>query len=253
MRLYELFQLLDEAPLQTVPAEKQDLYRQAWQSEYIRPGELWTDVGDTHGGPDDPFGDDLHHFGSGAEALVVQHHNEPGVVKILGTYRELGQNAHLQYLLATRKYHNSNPYFPRFSSVQFLQHPSAREPKVKGYVIRMEKLYDLATCSSDQLLMMLEKIYSNEALFPFLEGKNKLTAFAGYVKAGVISSKRDQVIDPAFIQARDLIISVGKRMPNKYGLASMVDLHSGNMMVRRTQVGPQLVITDPLFNADGEQ
>jgi hypothetical protein len=56
------------------------------------------------------------------------------------------------------------------------------------------------------------------------------------------------VIDKLFIQAAQIIRAVAQRVDPKGGISDLIDLHSGNVMARRTSVGPQLVITDPLYS-----
>ena len=90
---------MTEAPLQQVPLEKRNFYRDIWGHEFNEPGEVKSDFDDDYDNQENPFtnGSGVDHLGTGAEAAVIKHHDQHGVEKIIGTFQQLGQNAHLQF------------------------------------------------------------------------------------------------------------------------------------------------------------
>ncbi len=241
-------EFLTEKPIAPVATDRRDLYQQAWRNEFVRPGELRVDVDDEYDANGEPFGDNtgIKKLGTGAEATVVKHKDENAVVKIFGTTQQIKHNAHLQYLLATKKYAAGNPYLPRVLSIQELPHPSDEHPDIKGYAIRIERLWHLAEVPDDARMDMLHKIYGDK-----VDPDTKVnfpSDFATAVRAGVLNKM--PIIDPYFKQAANIIIGVYNKINTQQSFTDVFDLHSNNMMFRRTQFGWQLVISDPLYNGE---
>lgn len=247
-------EFITEAPLPDTPEAVKPLFKQVYQHQYREPGDLWDDWNDD---PDDdnpsgveyPFtrANKLRHVGTGAEAAVVRYDDANSVFKILGTTQQLGFNLHLQYLLATKKYANSNPYFPRIDSVTTIPYISNRGGGVTGYVIKMERLFPAHDLDEEQRDVILRRIYGDEADNIVHDNVNHL---ARSIKYGVIGRRVEMVIDPAFKQARELIIAVASKVKSKYPIDNLIDIHASNIMVRQSKFGPQLVISDPLYNGD---
>ena len=242
-----------EGPVEPVPQDKERIFKQVWNHEFEEPGNLWDDHG--YDRPEDienPFTIDnkLRHVGTGAEAAVVRYDDANSVFKIIGTYQQLGKNAHLQYLLATKKYASSNPYFPRILSFNELPQPSKFAKKVNGYVVRMERLFPFDTsykgAITPEMDPMLKKIYGPD----FVSHMENTAHFSRYIKSGIIGTLASQVIDPQFKQAAELIIAVANKMESDYSVDCLIDLHIGNLMMRPSKFGPQLVLSDPLYNGD---
>lgn len=234
-----------EGPLEPVPQEKRQFYRDAWRHEFVAPGELWDDYIEDR--PDDmrnPFRAGTRVLGTGAEATVVKTSNSNGVFKIIGSFQQLGQSAHLQFLLATKKYANANPYLPRVLSANAMPRISGTDRNVHGFVVKTERLWPLGDCTKGELRLMAGKIYGKDFI-PEFENYNQ---FAKYIKRGINGILTGSIIDPAFKQAAELVIAVAKKMNSKYPIDALIDLHEGNLMIRRTQFGVQLVISDPLYN-----
>jgi hypothetical protein len=196
-----------------------------------------------------PFKSGAKVLGTGAEAAVIKTSNSNGVFKVIGTYLQLGKSAHLQFLLATKKYANSNPYLPRVLSANAMPRISGKDANVHGFVIKTERLWPLGECTKGELRLMAGKIYGNDFI-PEFEDYNQ---FAKYVKRGINGSLTRSIIDPAFKQAAQMVIAVAKKMNSEYSIDALIDLHEGNLMVRRTQFGVQLVLSDPLYNGDEGQ
>ena len=236
-----------EGPLEPVPQEKRQFYRDAWRHEFVAPGELWADQYDAR--PDDmrnPFKGGTRVLGTGAEAAVIKTSTSNGVFKVIGTYQQLGKSAHLQYLLATKKYANANPYFPRILAANAIPRISGTDANVHGYVVKTERLFEIDQASIDEQTTMLRKIYGTN----FVSHIENITQFARYIKHGINGTLASQVIDPEFKQASKLIIAVANKMESDFSIDCLIDLHAGNIMMRRTKFGAQLVLSDPLYNGD---
>lgn len=237
-----------EAPLEPIPLEKRNFYRDIWNHEFIEPGELWDDSGENSDyRSENPFtsGAGVNHLGTGAEAAVIKQHDENGVYKVIGTFQQLGQNAHLQFLLATKKYASSNPYLPRVLSANAMPRISGKNANVHGYVVKVERLYPLLSCSYDEITLMGDRLFGQgESSFESMKD------FARAVKRSVNGTLSEAVVDQEFKKAAQLIIAVAHRVKSKYPINDLIDLHENNMMVRRTKFGVQLVLSDPLYNGD---
>lgn len=255
-----------EGPIDQTPQEKRKFYRDVYAHQYIDPGDLWDDGVDCDR-PDtirNPFtaANKTKLLGAGAEAAVVKSDDENGVTKILGTYHQLSQNAHLQYLLATKKYSISNPYFPRILSISKMPNISRTNKKIQGFIIRTERLYELESASKDEINMMGAKIFGVDTGRIFdtqanLARQIKNAAMTGQygdrIPAETVlirgAKKFPGPIDLEFKQAVQVIVSVARKIQPTFP-GGAIDLHAGNIMFRRTKFGPQLVITDPLYNGD---
>jgi hypothetical protein len=106
----------------------------------------------------------------------------------------------------------------------------------------MEALSELDASSDDDIDAMLTKMYGT-------------TEFSGSCASDVALSIRNLVVnraqqgaDPLLKQAAQIIRAVAVRVDPNGGVKNLADLHPGNMMVRRTSTGPQLVLTDPLYS-----
>jgi hypothetical protein len=240
-----------EGPVAPVSQDKEQIFKQVWNHEFEEPGNLWDDHG--YDRPEDienPFTIDnkLRHVGTGAEAAVVRYDDANSVFKIIGTYQQLGQNAHLQYLLATKKYAGSNPYLPRILSFNEVPQISGKNKSVKGYAVRMERLFPFDTsykgAATPEMEIMLQKIFGPDFV-SYMENTNHFTRYIKYAINGKLAYL---VIDPQFKQAAELIIAVAKQMDSQYDVDTLIDLHIGNIMIRPTKFGPQLVLSDPLYN-----
>lgn len=248
-----------EAPLpQETDKDKARVHTDVWNHDYEEPG--WPRKGTLFGKGtqadlakiknDNHFLDrdellsnvGARHMGSGMEATVIKYDANHEVVKILGTDSSLADCAHLQYLLACKKYATSNPYLPRIESIKTNNYYGDR----LLYTIAMETLEELAKVSVEDLDAMLTKMY----------GMADYSASADISTDMVTSSVRNVIegftkgVDPLLVQAGKIIKAVAAKVDPEGGFGNLGDLHSGNMMVRRTSTGPQLVITDPLYSGE---
>lgn len=247
-------EFINETPLPTEQdPEKVWTHTGVWNNEYLEPGVLRSDgnydVDDETDYESEQYDllsrKNARHLGAGAEAVVIKYDDSHEVVKILGTNAKLSQCAHLQYLLACKKYMNSNPYLPRINSIKTVNYDGTR----LLYTIEMESLEELSDSSDEDCAVMQSQMfnYSDEN---YLEKSTPTNVVRG-VSAVLRYNESDanlKDVNPLLRKACQLIRAVANRVHPKGGLRELIDLHLGNTMVRRTSVGPQLVITDPLYS-----
>lgn len=170
----------------------------------------------------------------------------------------LDNDSYYQYIKAIKPYIGSNPYFPRVYIIGYETDPAGRvKPSYK-----MEKLihgdlvdgsyYDNANLSDEErelrlqpaadtmipgaIRAMSQKIFGPEYgddRWSYLVNMIEVAAHGGYPR----------IVDKKCLQAIDLIKQVKDSNKNFFH-----DLHEGNMMVRLSSSGPQLVFTDPLHD-----
>lgn len=160
--------------------------------------------------------------------------------------RKISQLQHIEdidgfYFYMRELYHhsdNSNPYFPRFREITLYTIPGSGKQTSKeiAYSVKMERLYHLDQLSEEETNALGTKIY----------GPSDRTYILTNIIDTVIqlihdnAQTKSKVVDKHLIAATKFIMRVSK----KHNLE--IDIHDGNIMVRRTPYGPQLVITDPL-------
>lgn len=191
----------------------------------------------------------VDYMGGGAFADVFQHRNRPGTVMKVGVIGANNKDGYVLYLnhIFRNQRMQSNPYLPRVYDIKTYQ----VRPTRLEYVVEIEKLEGLQDVDAEEIRNMGERLFNDyegqkerlRSLYP--------TLFTGDVEerdmfASIVARAMKQQISLSVVQDkkfREAIAIVGN-IAKKEG--HIVDMHSGNMMIRRTSVGPQLVITDPL-------
>jgi hypothetical protein len=190
------------------------------------------------------------YVGGGIEADVWRGKQTaiPSIHKIIKNTDSdyIKKGAYLNYIFLSKKYANQNPFFPRVESIQ---HTPDR-----GFVIELEELQPLYDASNDDLRFILKGIFNQELYNQAISeiwryGENthpELYRFSRWI-SGPISRYSTAYINPRirskqFIDFCALVRKIIKRTKCR------LDLHEENMMIRRTGVGPQLVITDPVVD-----
>jgi len=239
--------IIFEAPLPQPAPSEVDQYKKLY-GKYSNLGDM---------GLDDL--DDYKQLGSGIEAKVVHDPREPEVTKIVGSRQAIKQNAYMQYILLSRKYANENPYLPRVESIQKLgggdnpyydaKPDDAEGPVKEYYVIKLEKLTPLFKASAGELEFIFNTMfYYGKELDPpmpaprFGDENDTKNHFFRAIEDFLVQSIEGENISRTDPRLKAVINLIRKLI--KGGADN--DLHSGNMMVRRTPHGAQLVITDPL-------
>jgi predicted kinase len=185
-------------------------------------------------------------LGGRMEAKVFKSPTDPSVIKIQGTAQSIQESGYLQYILMSRKYAHSNPYLPRVESIHRMPNPKFVLEKGKRiseyFVIKLEELTPITECNEQVFQVLRNKIVSELIGNPEVDYYT-IDNICKKIYRGELST-RDKYLRSVLNLCRKIIDNSPESGPGRV----LLDLHTGNMMVRFTSVGPQLVITDPLFN-----
>lgn len=199
---------------------------------------------------------------------------DPGVFHTISHFpMHLKNDAKLNYILAIRKLIDDNPYFPRTYLVNLrrdstgLVKPEYKQEKL----VSPNKIIELAAKEgeSEKTLVSAEAIMDmGERLFPeleepyrrlrdFIEGTREKGDYYDSLDAtsrawNVLTDKILDLLrggvdstDPRLNEVREVVMRLKLKNTN-----FDVDMHDDNIMLRMTNKGPQLVITDPLYDKD---
>ena len=166
-------------------------------------------------------------------------------VKVVASHAGLKTCGYLQYVLASKKHSNANPYLPKIHSVTNMG-PS------QGYhefEVKMEHLYELSDLSTLESTTLWNKIFNDTQedvkYYELAKVIAKIIKFQR-MPENIPGLNKDIKIDPLLLRVANLIHKIQQSAPPNSGMR--IDIHDQNMMIRRTSVGQQLVITDPLYN-----
>lgn len=182
-------------------------------------------------------------LGGGAYASAIQPASSHEVMKISrGTY-DLDNDPYYQYITKLIKsgLMFENPFFPRVYKLKTYQNNSKKMAQTDGkkffYIVELERLDPLIKSSKEELLHFYEMIspYSIHPSVEAMDQKDIYDRMTSVLQKMLLSPRT--IKDERLRQAVDFI--VGLKTGHR-------DLHNENAMVRRTSVGPQLVLTDPL-------
>jgi hypothetical protein len=238
----------NEAALPYADPAEQAKYQRVWHADRISDP---ADFSSSYYNKSNPFLTPAHRkihddgyelLGSGVEAVVVRKPGDNSVVKIFGTEKAIRDCAAMQYLLLSRKYSNVNPYFPKITSVQQVKAPAAGNIM---FAIHMEHLTESMSANGFDIEVIFKTIFTDQYLERFTGVASKGIATQ---LAYAVSSAVDGTIHPTKIKDRNFLNAAA--LINKVYRKSDagIDLHSGNIMIRYSDVGPQLVITDPVID-----
>lgn len=196
-------------------------------------------------------------IGGGAFGTAFQHESRPGeVTKTSKPTKDLTGDGYYKYISTILKNNRmqSNPYFPKIYGMKVYQTPD----EWYFYVVKMEKLYPLTDLSEDEMAAIVEKTLHikhftpDDASASLNDVDETLRKVIATIERGIghgnhqnFPNKRDvtaltNIKDPQLKQA----VMVSKQFTRSGEHNN--DIHSANVMFRRTQHGAQLVITDPL-------
>lgn len=206
---------------------------------------------------------DIENLGTGAFASAYRHKDNPHDVTkgSKATHIPDGWQA-LFTALSKDEDAQSNPYFPRFRSInKFIGNYNDEGEPRQSYVVKVEALEPYKNLSEAERKMLANKIFNEhgkDVINHYWEEENRRTRRpnpGGEIRAGEkfawairaclendtwADELRWQIEDKKFEQALEFLQKTAKETDYEF------DLHSENMMVRRTSVGPQLVLNDPL-------
>lgn len=215
-------------------------------------------------GADDPYSredndppkarnDKVKVLGAGAFGSAIQNQSSPTVMKVSRGTNNLDNDGYYQYVSRLGKHDAmaSNPYFPKIYKIKVFansgEQPADNQHKRMKYFyfVEMERLDPLSKSSEEEILYFYEKIAgrrpSERAIAQLHRDKNLfvndyLNEVIGHLAQRVPANVDDPLMRQALLFIKNIIRDGHGRF----------DLHYGNIMVRRTSVGPQLVFSDPM-------
>jgi len=172
--------------------------------------------------------------------------NQYNVIKIGEIQEGLGNpefDAYLNYLAKLKKY--KNPVFPQVDSIQIFHDPSSKDhPYI--YKVKMERLYPSSDIKNKEFEAFYEKVFGGADIERYKQFDFRTNRPIDFLYAALGDNELFKAIkDPYTRQALGII----KNLNKKGGFNT--DLHSGNVMFRRTPYGIQLVVTDPVSGYEG--
>lgn len=189
----------------------------------------------------------------GAYAAAYEHKKRPGTVLKIGKFHDSPfEDGYLSYVQSILKANRSagNPYLPRIYGIKVYRMKPIKgsdgemfTPRGGQYVVEMERLYKLTELSKEEITAIAEKIFDNWDNWGD-ERRQVYNLVRKLDRAVKRHEELGQIKDRQLVRALAIIHNIEKRKRNISDIE--LDMHEGNYMFRRTNVGPQLVITDPL-------
>jgi hypothetical protein len=185
-----------------------------------------------------PLGADI---GDGIEAVAFKHRSDPAlIVKVERKPTDPATNAYYQYVRAIQPLMSNNPYLPRIYVAD-----SFKTEKGVRFAYTMERLYDAYKAVS-HIHPDLFKSFANRLFVNPPDTESSRSIYGGWTN--VIREINHVVRQGDYSNIRDRKLVQACQLINQ--LKQGIDLHSGNLMIRYTGVGPQIVITDPVVGSN---
>jgi hypothetical protein len=200
-------------------------------------------------------------LGGGAVAKVYPHETDPHMVvkkekshkdqRSLERYGIHSRNdAFAYYVDAAAPYMQSNPYLPRV----YIKNSRKSKNGIVSYTYVVERLvdrYDSNTVTPEMVDAMANKILV-DPYFIHMENKHgKWSRLVEIIEKAIEQQNYKNIKDELLIEAGNIVHEAIRKYKNDWPQSDArvrIDLHAGNFMIRMTSVGPQLVITDPLYS-----
>jgi len=199
-------------------------------------------------------------------ARVMPVKNNPHLIrKEEKRYTDPNKNAYFQYVWTLKKHMASNPFVPRIYVAKEESDP--KNPALKKFTYIMEKLihpYEAASktegnsqFSHEALMGLGDRLIKNfdERLAQRLKRSQRTPQqieplelwqfIIGFIERAIENDAYGELADEQLIEACQIVLGA-QYYTRKSGGVGGNDLHSDNIMVRLTSVGPQIVITDPI-------
>ena len=192
-------------------------------------------------------------LGGASFSFVYGHEDNPHDVMKLSKPAHIslvdGYEAFIEALATDAEMHE-NPHFPRVQTVRNVRDRSRAERK---YMVRMERLYSLNNLSEEEYKVMVKNTFNDSYIYqvqrdlPEWKHDNKWRAvYLTWLEDSFTSSYYIPKKAYAPIKDYSLRVALDKIIKIADDNSLRLDLHSQNIMFRKTQYGPVLVITDPL-------
>lgn len=169
----------------------------------------------------------------------------PHFVLKLETKRDDAYWEFVEFLIKNKLF--SNPHFPRIYDVKKYVDDTGKMARMA----RIEKLFPISSLSNEEVVSILENNFVDFIVTNIkssaLSKSDMVELISGALSDAIDSSKHpDKYITNK--QLSDAVASIRhfiRRVNKLDGLVS--DIHSGNLMVRRTPYGAQIVFIDPVW------
>lgn len=185
-------------------------------------------------------------LGHGAYAGAVEVSGRNEIMKISRGTNDINEDPWYQYIsrLASGDHVSQNPWYPRVYKMKVYE--TTDQIHKFFYIAYMEKLYPLTSLNREELIAITAK-----TIRPKLSARIRMAMpMSSYDPTAKLEKmddaklrevlvdkiRRHEAKDPQLKQALDFTLNFYKEN----------DITEHNIMVRRTSVGPQLVLADPL-------
>jgi len=251
MRLYELLNEHEFPEIKThqrSPGKIPDLYDYDGEDSYVDDDDEPPENNPHKQNPD------IEVLGTGAFASAYRHKDNPQDITKGSKATKVPDGWQALFTaLSKDKEAQANPYFPRFRSInKFKGKGEMYGDDRESYVAKVEALEPYSNLSKEEREMLMSKIFNEHGIDVAKHYIEEPRAFnkPGWFLAAAVRAclegdtwedeLRWQIEDEKFKEAIEFLQKVADEENYEF------DLHSNNLMVRRTSVGPQLVLNDPL-------
>lgn len=179
---------------------------------------------------------------SGGYAAGYEDEEDPHLYNKKSHYPSYLENdAYFNYINGIKPYISSNPFFPRVYLINLEKDPSGKI--IPSY--KMEKLHSIKDFDDESMKGLCRNIFKklpdtdNKFVPKYAYQKNVLQN----IEHALESNNYSNIKNKELIQALKIIKKIKESNPK-----FQYDTSVNNFMIRATPVGPQLVITDPLWD-----
>lgn len=228
MKLNEVF----NTPIQTV--------KRAWDTSRMDQFRQNTGAGfSLYGKAYEPKNKNVAAIGRGNFATALKSDTSHEVNRINRGTDDLKKDPYFQYVrwIAANDAAAYNPYFPRVYKVKVYENKGASGKQKYFYVVNMEELIPLHELNVDELNALYRRITGRaEVNLPRSALVDSIAMALQKMLSGTDRGKYNH--DEQLVDAMNQIKALKIGHP---------DFTDKNVMARRTSVGPQLVLADPLY------
>lgn len=175
-------------------------------------------------------------LGHGRFGYAVKHKSDDAIVKkvVRRPRDDLRYDGYYTWITGSHKLANQNPYIPRVYNITVFKDTDGQ----KKYKIDMEKLIPLTDLTDEDYEIIAKKISPDllQAIRDPFNKDKRASVIANFLAYRAYNIKDDDL--------KDALALIDRLTKRSFGHFS--DIHYGNVMVRRTKFGPQLVFVDPI-------
>ncbi len=184
--------------------------------------------------------------GRGVFSKVAEIPDNPHEIRKLNQGKvRLESDAYYQYIkyIVDNNLAEENTYFPRIYSIELRNGPDLFPNTPDNFNVQMERLIPYLEVTTEEMKALFHRIMPDSvAMWPCENTADIFQPIKHQIALHLLEySPLAEFKDPQLTAALNIILAFKKENPY-----FNYDLHTGNFMFRRTSVGVQLVITDPL-------